>query len=122
MRKLLIALALMPLAACGVAQTAVDAAQEKRQDAEAEAEGTTTVILPVPKAETPAATKELTEEDRFRKEFGDPERFTEVHVENGNDVYVLDRTTGCVYHQDLQRGRDAVLGDGGRADCTYRQR
>ena len=122
MHKLLIALALVPLTACGVAQKTVDAGQEKRQEADVATSPSTTVVMPLPRTEAPAAPEGLTEEERFHREFGDRERFAFEQVENSNDVYVLDRKTGCVYHQDLQRGRDAVLGDGGRADCTYRQR
>lgn len=119
MRTILIALALVPLTACGVAQTAVDAAQGKERD---RAGGTSKVTVAVPKTTEPVPAAEMTEDERFRRDMLDPERFLVVEIPGTTEAYVLDRSTGCAYHRNSAGTRDQILSATGRPDCSYAQR
>lgn len=119
MRTILIALALMPLTACGVAQTTVDAAQNKDRD---RAEGSSKVTVAVPRTTEPVPATEMTEDERFRRDMLDPERFLVVQIPGTMEAYVLDRTTGCAYHRNSAGTRDQILSATGRPDCSYAQR
>lgn len=119
MRTILIALVLIPLTACGVAQTAVDAAQGKEQD---RAPGSKSVTVAVPQTTEAVPPAEMTEDERFRRDMLDPERFLVVQIPGTMEAYVLDRTTGCAYHRNSAGTRDQILSATGRPDCSYAQR
>jgi len=119
MRTILLALAILPLSACGLADSAINATKER--DATAKSPDAVTLPIP-PKAEPATAPDGLSQDDRFRKDFVVADRFVTVSVPGRLDLYVLDRTTGCVYSQDEKRGRDPVLLESGRPDCTYAER
>lgn len=119
MRTILAALALIPLTACGVAQTAVDAAQNREQD---RAPGSKNVTVAIPQTTGTAPTAEMTEDERFHRDMLDPERFLVVPIPETTEAYVLDRTTGCAYHRNSAGIRDQILSATGRPDCSYQQR
>lgn len=118
MRIPILIMTTLALGACDGSRAATDLAKARER---AKTNGPS-VVVPVPDRKRTEAPQGMSETDRFRQEFADDRRFVFVNSQSGLETYVLDLSSGCAYHQDERRGRDPVLLENGRPDCTYAER